>query len=154
MGSAIATGGSLKMTLRPGEALVWRWGHLTPDQAHRNIRALYPDADLQRTLGVSSGLLEGDLEEGAVVEGVKSTPAGLTDGTITWTMQSPYVIVGGKLLAEGRVRVLPLMDGKTWAAVGDFDKNSVQQRGEARYSYQLRCQLSGSATLKSLSIVQ
>src|SRR6185436_18711129 len=26
--------GSMKMTLRPGEALVWRWGHLTPVKYH------------------------------------------------------------------------------------------------------------------------
>ncbi|HXX93620.1 MAG TPA: Ig domain-containing protein, partial [Planctomycetota bacterium] len=44
---------------------------------------------------------------------------------------------------------------KTWENVGDFDKMfAFQGNGsKARYGYQLRCQLSGAATLKSLAII-
>src|SRR5439155_15553756 len=94
--------------------------------------------------------------KGASVEGVKSTPAGLADGMITWTMKSPYVMVGGRLVSEGQGAEFSLSwDGKTWEKVVDFDRMfSFAANGmKARYGYQLRCRLSGSATLKSLAIV-
>jgi hypothetical protein len=70
-------------------------------------------------------------------------------------MQSPYVMVGGRLVAEGQGAEFSVsFDGKTWEAVdaSAFDKKFAFSNGKGKYSYQLRCQLSGAATLKSLSI--
>jgi hypothetical protein len=147
--------GSLKMTLRPGEALVWRWGHLTPVKHHSNNPALYADTICNGLWEYRPDFSKETWKKGAVVEGVKSTPAGLTEGTITWTMKSPYVMVGGRLDAEGEGAVFSISwDGKTWAPVGDFDKQfAMSNGGKARYGYQLRCTLSGAATLKRLAIV-
>jgi hypothetical protein len=73
---------------------------------------------------------------------------------ITWTMQSPYVFIGGKLAVEGAgVRFAISWDGKSWDEIGsDFDGNFPPQ-GTARYVYHLRCQLSGEARLRRLAIV-
>jgi hypothetical protein len=145
--------GSLKMTLRPGEALVWRWGHLTPIKHHRNNPALYPNLICNGLWDYRPDFSKETWRKGAVVEGVQSTPAGLTEGTITWSMKAPYVIVGGRLVSEGQGAEFSISwDGKTWAPVGDFDRQFASNGRTARYGYQLRCRLSGNATLKSLSI--
>lgn len=147
--------GSLKMTLRPGEALVWRWGHLTPVKLHSNNPALYADTICNGLWEYRPDFSKETWRKGAVVEGVKSTPGGLTEGTITWTMKSPYVMVGGRLLAEGQGAEFSISwDGKTWTPVGDFDRQfAMSNGGKARYGYQLRCRLSEGATLRSLAIV-
>jgi hypothetical protein len=149
--------GSLKMTLRPGEALVWRWGHLNPPKYHGgNQGQLYPDTICNGLWEYRPDFSKDTWRRGAVVEGVKSSPAGLTDGTITWTMKSPYVFVGGRLASEGQGAAFSLSwDGKTWENVGDFDKMFAfnPNGSKARYGYQLRCQLAGAATLKSLAIL-
>ncbi|HEX7900286.1 MAG TPA: Ig domain-containing protein, partial [Planctomycetota bacterium] len=146
--------GSLKMTLRPGEALVWRWGHLNPPKAHSANPQLYPDTVCNGLWEYRPDFAKETWRKGAVVEGVKSTPAGLTEGTITWTMKAPYVMVGGQLVSEGQGAEFQISwDGKTWAPVGDFDKQFASGGKHARYVYQLRCRLAGTATLKSLAIV-
>ena len=48
---------TMNMTLRPGEALVWRWGHLTPAKySWRRGAARLPRHRLQRPLGIPAGL--------------------------------------------------------------------------------------------------
>lgn len=147
--------GNLKMTLRPGEALVWRWGHLSPARHLSANPPLYADTICNGLWEYRPDFTKETWRKGAVVEGVKSTPAGLTGGTITWTMKAPYVMLGGRLLPEGQGAEFSISwDGKTWEPVGDFDKQFGCAKGvKARYGYQLRCQLSGAATLKSLTVV-
>jgi hypothetical protein len=148
--------GTMKMTLRPGEALVWRWGHLTPIKYHgANWGPLYPDTICNGLWEYRPDFSKETWRKGAVVEGVKSSPSGLSEGTITWTMQSPYVMVGGRIQAEGQGAEFSVsFDGKTWEpADASFDKKFAFSNGKGKYSYRLRCQLSGAATLKSLAIV-
>jgi hypothetical protein len=147
--------GSMKMTLRPGEALVWRWGRTTPLKVHGDPRhVLYPETICNGLWEYRPDFTKEAWRKGAVVEGVKSTPAGLTDGTITWTMKAPYVMVGGKLVVEGQgAEFSHSWDGKTFEKVADFDKLFAFSGNAARYGYQLRCTLAGGATLKSLTIV-
>lgn len=147
---------TMKMTLRPGEALVWRWGHLTPVKYHGPTWGpLYPDTICNGLWEYRPDFSKETWRKGAVVEGVKSSPAGLSEGTITWTVQSPYVMVGGRILAEGQGAEFSVsFDGKTWeTADAGFDKKFAFTNGKGKYSYQLRCRLSGAATLKSLAIV-
>src|SRR6187200_1500558 len=93
----------MKMTLRPGEALVWRWGHLKPAKYMSPNQFLYPD-------NICNGLWEyrpdfgGDVwRKGAMRgENVASGPEGLAaengkTGTIVWQIASPYALVGGHL---------------------------------------------------------
>ncbi len=48
---------TMNMVLRPGEAIVWRWGQLKPLKYHGMLQTMptYPARDLQRPVGVSSG---------------------------------------------------------------------------------------------------
>jgi hypothetical protein len=153
---------TMNMTLRPGEALVWRWGHLNPAKyMWPGIGPTYPDT-------VCNGLWEyrPDFSKevwrkgAATVESIRSGADGLSadvgkTGTIVWVMRSPYVFVGGKLEAEGNEAQFAVSpDGKEWQTVGGGSFDSFfPLDGPPRYQYQLRCQLSGGARLKRLSVI-
>lgn len=156
--------GSLKMALRPGEALTWRWGHLNPVKYHGANRAqVYPDTICNGLWEYRPDFAREIWKKGAsVAEGVKGTPEGLAaeagkTGTIVWAMRAPYVIVGGRLATEGSGAEFSLSwDGKTWEKVAeDLDKSFAfnPNAPAARYGYHLRCQLTGAARLKSLTLV-
>jgi hypothetical protein len=153
--------GSMKMTLRPGEAIVWRWGHLKPAKYMRPNEFVYPD-------NICNGLWEyrpdfsaETWRKGALkVENVASGPAGLAaesgkTGLIVWKIASPYPFVGGHLETEGsetKFAVSP--DGKQWTDIagGNFDKFFPLQ-GNPYYEYQLRCELPSGARLKRLALI-
>ncbi|MGA2064930.1 MAG: putative Ig domain-containing protein [Thermoguttaceae bacterium] len=152
---------TMSMTLRPGEALVWRWGHLSPPKyMWKSMQPNYPDT-------VCNGLWEyrpdfgADLwKKGAArLENIATGPEGLgaeegTTGTILWTMRSPYVFVGGKLEVVGSgAKFAVSADGKRWENVGENLDKFFPTDGPPRYQYQLRCQLSGGARLKRLAVV-
>ncbi len=155
-------GTTMNMILRPSEALVWRWGHLSPPKLRGREKANYPDT-------ICNGLweyrpdLSGDLwRDGAVsVENVRSGPDGLSaeegkDGTIIWAVQSPYVLVGGRLEKEDSgAQFAVSFDDKPWQKVDGANLDSFfPATGQSpRYSYRLRCQLSGAARLKRLAII-
>lgn len=153
-------GTNMSMTLRPGEAIVWRWGRLEPVKFHGNRPPEPPDRicnglweyhpDFRRALwrsgaqGVTSIKQRDDglaAEEGAT-------------GTIVWTMHSPYVIVGGHLEIEGTgAQFAASWDGRSWTAVDRNLDPLFRPQGAARYRYFLKCELSGKARLSELQIV-
>jgi hypothetical protein len=150
---------TMNMTLRPGESLAWRWGHLNPVKQHGSQNSQNPDR-------VCNGLWEyrpdftHDLwRKGTIfVDGVALDKDGLVAepgkvGTVVWAIRSPYVFVGGKLEVEGTAKFSLSWDGKSWEEIGsDLDKR-FRPDGPARYSYHLRCQLSGDARLKKLAVI-
>ena len=154
---------TMKMTLRPGEALVWRWGHLKPGQVPRapDVQFLYPD-------NICNGLWEyrpdfgGEVwKKGAMkVENVASGPEGLAaengkTGTVVWKIASPYAFVGGHLETEGSgARFAVSSDGTKWTDIagGNFDK-FFPLEGNPYYQYQLRCELPAGAKLKRLAVI-
>jgi len=153
---------TMNMVLRPGEAIVWRWGQAAPPKHHG---ALYTMPTYQNV--IYNGLWEyrpdfsqeGWRKGADAVENVTSGADGLTamegkTGTIVWTIRSPYVFVGGRIEAEGADAKFSIsVDGKTWQAVkNDLDK-SFSIVGPARYQYQLKCQLAGAARLRRLAII-
>ncbi len=154
---------NMNMTLRPGEALVWRWGHTTP--AKYSWRSAeqpdYPDT-------VCDGLWEyrpdfsKDLwrKGAATIENIVSGPDGLRaeegkTGTIVWTMRSPYVFVGGRFEVEGNGAVLEVSeDGKKWFNTQEkVEYWFFSNWGPQRFHYLLRCRLTGAARLKKLAII-
>lgn len=151
----------MQMTLRPGEALVWRWGHLKPAKHISPNQFLYPD-------NICNGLWEyrpdfsGDVwRKGAMkVENVVSGRDGLTaengkTGTIVWKITSPYPFVGGQLETEGsEARFAVSADGTKWTDVAgrNFDK-FFPLEGNPYYQYQLRCELPAGAKLKQLAVI-
>ena len=153
------------MTLRPGEALTWRWGQLQPVKYHGvdDIAAMF---GREATDTICNGRWEyrpdfaGDVwKRGAdIVENVRVTPEGLgaesgETGTVVWTMCSPYVFVGGRLEMEGKGRFSLSWDGESWGEVGEDLDPCFPRKGAARYEYRLKCELSGEDRLKSLGIV-
>lgn len=160
-GDRNADGGtSMNMTLRPGEALVWRWGHVNPVKYHGVGQPQFPDRICNGLWEYRPDFTKGTWRQGAAtVEGIKVRDDGLSaqegqTGTITWTMRSPYVFVGGKLAIEGSGAKFAISwDGKSWEEIdSDLDSNFPPQ-GTARYAYHLRCQLSGKARLRRLAII-
>jgi hypothetical protein len=155
-----ATGTSMNMVLRPGEAITWRWGHADPVKYHGDNKPRHPNL-------ICNGLWEyrpdfaGDLwKKGtAALEGIQAREGELIAaegkaGAIVWIVRSPYVLVGGRLEVEGSAAKFALSwDGKSWTEAGpDLDK-FFPPNGPARYEYRLRCELGAGARLKRLAIV-
>ncbi|HWB11587.1 MAG TPA: hypothetical protein VG826_20315 [Pirellulales bacterium] len=161
-GDRNSTESGLNMTLRPGEAIEWRWGHLEPAKCHGllSLRQRFPDR-------VCNGLWEyrPDLNGPAwragasTIESIRQADDGIRPdegetGQIVWTVSCPYVIVGGRLDAEGSGPRFQLSwDGQLWQDVeGTFD-GLFPPDGPARYRYQLKCQLPPDGHLRRLAIV-
>jgi hypothetical protein len=150
---------NMNMVLRPGEAIVWQWGHASPVKYHGGNKPRYPDT-------IGNGLWEywpdfaGDQWKKVAtikdveVKGGELTPAPGKTGEVTWTMRTPYVMVGGRLDVEGNGTKFALSwDGKSWLETGpDLDK-FFPVDGPARYEYKLRCVLGAGARLRRLGIV-
>jgi hypothetical protein len=160
-GDRNADGGpEMNMTLRPGEALVWRWGHTEPakyfgSQAHKftericnglwEYRPDFANATWRKGADRAENIVSGD-------EGLKAEEG--KTAIVEWSIRCPYVIVGGKLDIDGTgARFEISWDGKTWDSAGRDLDSFFPPIGTARYSYHLRCQLTGAARLRSLRIV-
>jgi hypothetical protein len=151
---------ALNLTLRPSEALVWRWGHLNPVKYHRARPPRFPER-------ICNGLWEyrpdltGSVWRGGAgtVESIREGEDGLRaedgkTGAVVWTMRCPYVFVGGRLEVEGTGAKFALSwDGRSWHAVDRNLDGLFPPEGPARYAYYLRCELSGDARLRRLGIV-
>jgi hypothetical protein len=153
---------TMNMVLRPGEAIVWRWGQLDPVKYHGALRTMpaYKSLIYNGLWKYHPDLSKDCWRKGVTVcENVTSASDGLTaeegkSGKIIWTMRSPYVFVGGRLETDGNdARFSISADGKTWQAVNqDLDK-FFSIVGPARYRYQLKCELNGPARLRRLAII-
>jgi hypothetical protein len=153
---------TMKMVLRPGEALTWRWGQLRPLKYHgtRGATPTYEDLIYNGLWEYRPDFFKAVWRKGAVtVENVVSGPDGLAaeegkTGTIVWSMHCPYIFVGGRLEADGAgARFFICQDGKTWKpATNNLDK-FFPVVGQACYEYQLKCQLEGSSRLRRLAII-
>jgi len=151
---------AMNMTLRPREALVWRWGHTEPAKflgspehkfASRICNGLWeyrPDfakATWQKGADSVQGIVAG--ADGLAAEEGKT-------GEVVWSIRSPYVLVGGKLEIEGTDATFEISwDGKTWEKAGSDLDVYFPSVGTARYAYHLRCRLAGPARLRRLGIV-
>jgi hypothetical protein len=152
-------GASMNMVLRPGEAITWRWGHVSPVKYHGQ-EPRYPDTICNGVWEYRPDFSRDLWRKGAVsVAGVKTHGGELTaeaggTGAVVWAVRSPYVLVGGRLEVEGRGAKFSLSwDGKSWLPAGpDLDK-FFPPEGPARYEYRLRCELGAGARLGRLGIV-
>jgi hypothetical protein len=153
---------TMNMVLRPGEALVWRWGHLRPLKYHgvRGTTPTYEDLIYNGLWEYRPDFSRAVWRRGAAaVENIAMGPDGLAadegkTGTIIWSMRSPYVFVGGRLDVEGTgARFFICQDGKTWKPAQDNLDKFFSIVGPACYEYQLKCQLEGPARLRRLAII-
>jgi len=153
---------TMNMVLRPGEALVWRWGHLDPVKHHGALHTMptYLSVIYNGLWEYRPDFAKETWRKGAAsVENIASGRDGLAaeegkTGTVVWTMRSPYVFVGGRLEAEGaEARFSICVDGKTWQAAADNLDKFFSTVEPARYEYQLKCELKGAARLRRLAII-
>lgn len=155
---------TMNMVLRPGEALVWRWGQVTPVKYHGALQTMPTYEKVPYV--ICNGLWEyrpdftkETWRKGAKVENVTAGPQGLTaeegkTGTIVWAMSSPYVFVGGRIEAEGTgVKFFICQDGKTWRPTGNNLDGFFPIVGPPWYKYQLKCQLEAGAQLRKVAII-
>ena len=151
---------TMNMTLRPGEALVWRWGHTEPVKHFGSQQHKFADRVCNGLWEYRPDFSQPYWRKGAdSVHSVLSGSDGITaengqSGEIVWTIRSPYVIVGGKLDSEGMGAKFEISwDGKSWESVGRDLDPFFPPVGTARYTYRLRCHLAGTARLRSLRIL-
>jgi hypothetical protein len=155
-----ATGTTMNLVLRPGEALTWRWGHANPVKYHGSNKPRYPATICNGLWEYRPDFTRDHWKQGtASVEGIQTSNGELTaepgkTGTVVWVVRSPYVFVGGRLEVEGSGATFALSwDGKTWLDAGPNLDKHFPPGGPARYEYRLRCQLEPGARLKRLGIV-
>ena len=153
---------TMNMVLRPGEAIVWRWGQCDPVKHHGALHTMpaYPSAICNGLWEYRPDFAKETWRKGAAtVENITSGSDGLAaeegkKGTIIWTLRSPYVFVGGRLEAEGvDAQFFISADGKAWQAVKDDIDKFFPVVGPARYEYRLKCQLEGPARLRRLAVI-
>ena len=151
---------SMNMTLRPGEALVWRWGHTEPPKFFGPSEHKFPERICNGLWEYSPDFSRDLWRKGADrVESIVSTEDGLTAeaekrGEVVWTIRSPYVIVGGRLEIDGIDAAFEISwDAKNWEKTGSNLDAFFPATGAARYTYHLRCRLEGKARLRKLGIV-
>lgn len=149
---------TMNMTLRPGEAIVWRWGYAD------SLKIQGKAPKFNHT--VCNGLWEyrpdfthDTWRSGAAkIEAVKATPEGLEvdsaqNGSIEWNVQCPYLFVGGRLEHESHGVTFQLsFDGQKWEAVESSLDKHFGGSNPPRYTYRLRANLQAGARLKRLSI--
>ncbi len=151
---------AMNMTLRPGERLTWRWGHVSPIKYHGQSRPKFPERICNGLWEYRPDFSQKTWRRGAtVVEAIKDDGDGLSaeegkTGTAVWSMRSPYIFVGGKLEIDGAGAKFAISwDGRSWEAAGvDLDR-FFPPTGPARYVYFLKCQLPDQARLRELRIV-
>jgi hypothetical protein len=162
---------TMNMTLRPNEAIVWRWGALNPIKY-----------DGYKSLPISPYVLCNGLWEyrpnftddatwrkGAVAAtnivntaGTLTAAAGQT-GAIVWKITSPYVMLGGRIAPTGNGGSFSFSrDNAAWKPVSgnSLDSHFHTIRDSFNdtsfpncYEYYLKCELSGGDKLTGLSIV-
>ncbi len=150
----------MDMTLRPGEALVWRWGHTDPAKYHGPPQHKFVERICNGLWEYRPDFTKATWQKGAdSVQRIVASDDGLAalegkTGEVVWTIRSPYVLVGGKLEIEGAdARFEISWDGKTWERAGNDLDPFFPPVGTARYAYYLRCRLTGAARLRKLGTV-
>jgi len=129
---------TMTLTLRPGEKIVWRWGHEGKFRCGQNMRnsnllpyhlatgKLIYKPDLRSAASLGGVLAERNVkrvvEDGATLPVHADTP-GLAS-SVTYKMQSPYPIVGGviggRFVRKDRqapLRILLSIDDSDWTEI-------------------------------------
>jgi hypothetical protein len=149
---------TMNMVLRPGEALVWRWGHLQPVKYH-GAAPIYPDTICNGLWEYRPDFTKAGWRQGATrVENIQEKDGELSaehgkSGVIEWTVRTPYVIVGGRLEVEGTGAKFAISsDGKNWDTVTGSMDQLFSPDAPARYEYHVRCELPPEARVRRLGI--
>jgi hypothetical protein len=159
---------TMNMTLRPGEALEWRWG---PGPKYHGQEALSDWSDAAVT-DIANGRWTYDVDftsstwtysayDPAMLGGLIADAQGVRSngpsGQFVIRMQSPYVFVGGSVIVQGAGQIEISWDHATWTplALANGTTASLDSffppTAPARYAYYLRVDV-GQTPIASLSI--
>ncbi len=150
---------TMNMTLRPGEAITWRWGPGSPLKIHGEAKPKYPGTICNGLWEYRPDFTKEAWKKGATLQDVRVNAGELSaeegrTGSIVWTIRSPYVFIGGRLEPEGSGAKFSISwDGKAWQEAGADLDGFFAPNAPARYEYRLRCELPAGARLKRLAIV-
>ena len=154
---------TMNMVLRPGEALVWRWGQCDPVKYHGALTTMptYPIGHLQRSVGVSAGLLQGDLAQGGLQRGehqLRPRRPGRRGGQDGHDRSGPCAALTSSWEAGSRRKARRPSSPFPWTARPGRRRRTTSTSsspivGPARYEYQLKCELEGAARLRRLAII-
>ena len=162
---------TMNMTLRPNEAITWRWGALTPIKyAGYSFLPISPYVLCNGLWRVPSGLHQRrdlarrrDVAAANIVNtaGTLTAESGQT-GTIVWKIASPYPFVGGRIAPAGSGYSFSFsLDNKAWKPIEgtNLDPHFPTIRAKFSdtsfppcYQYYLKCELPNGGQLTSLSI--
>ena len=117
-GRAPVGGHQMDFTLRPGETLLWEWDNRGKFHGYESPPPRLCNGRLQYT-----PLTTTDLQRwSADAENVRHSPEGIVAvdtlkvAQITWRIDSPYVMVGGKIMLAGlNVEALFSYEGEVWS---------------------------------------
>jgi hypothetical protein len=121
---------SMDFTLRPGEAITWKWGYLVPrkyrgwkapsteEYQRSNINNFFYNGMWEYKPDLSSNNFLANIAQGKFwydpVEGLRLKKE-YEKGNLVIKMSNPYVIVGGSLELKGSGLIITLSyDGKKW----------------------------------------
>jgi hypothetical protein len=157
-------GATMNMTLRPGEALAWRWDRREPVKYHgRADLGAWPGA--VRNIRNGQWIYRPDFAGEAwmraveVMDGLRVRPGEIAaeegkTGVVVWKMRSPYVFVGGELRTEGEgARLWVSWDGSAWRETERNLDPLFPSDGPARYEYWIKCELPPGARLTRLEVL-
>jgi len=157
---------SMELTLRPGEAIEWGWGHeQLKFHGRGSIESGWGPTAAGRVCNGRWRYAVDFTKPGwryatDQPHGVAADPAGLRAtadrGAIVIPMRSPYVFVGGEVTVAGNATLSLSWDGKEWQALvaegGRIDLDPLfPHDGEPRYQYFLRLE-PGQEPVRSLTI--
>ena len=159
-GDRNSAGSTLNMALRPGEAILWRWGHFDPIKYHGPREPPFADRVCNGAWEYRPDFKKPWWRAGAdKVALIQQSEGALTAtegalGTVVWRISCPYIIVGGRLDADAVGAKFALSwDGDAWTEVDGSLDSFFAPQGPARYGYYLKCELTGNAELRRLAIV-
>ncbi|MEW6356558.1 MAG: putative Ig domain-containing protein [Planctomycetota bacterium] len=147
-------GHTMHFTLRPGEALEWRWD---------NVGKMY---NRWEGYEVKKYIMD-RVCNGRMTYTPKLPEAAKQNGTV-WKIQSPYVIIGGTIKAtlvrpsnDAACKLLLSFDEKQWTEIAAADGPEVEKTipldaeiakpGPARYFYFVKIEATGDAGVKGIA---
>ncbi|MBT6145699.1 MAG: hypothetical protein HOH74_09730 [Gemmatimonadetes bacterium] len=114
----------MDLVLRPGEALRWGWDHRGRYHGYGDPPPRFCNGDL-----TWCPPLDGSFASWTeAAQSAKSDGECLTADSVTWRLQAPYVMVGGRLhlaLGDSPARVDLSRDAASWTAVADGASGTV-----------------------------
>ncbi len=155
---------AMDLLLRPGESLIWEWGHILPHKFHGNTTNIAWNPATLALIGNGEWEYTPPLNTDICINGMAwhsniaqdsdglATEPGQT-GTVIWEMKSPYVMVGGDLAVVGsNISFSFSYNGSVWEPTTAELDSFFPSNGPAVHTYYLACNLETNGRLNELTV--